>query len=163
MERAPDQVGVQVLRDIRRILRHVSRYSRRIARDAGLSVPQVLCLRTLADADGEVTVGAIADAVQLSRSTATGLVDGLVKKGLITRVRSAADRRRVVLGLTPAGRDRLVDLPAPLEDGFLRRLADLPDEEQRQLLDALGRVVDLMGAEQLDASPLLVPGDDLRR
>lgn len=158
-----DDVGLQVLRAIRRIVRGVSRYSRRVGKESGLTVPQLLCLRTLSAEAAGVTVGQVSEAVQLSKSTTSVLVDGLVKRGLISRERSLTDRRRVELRLTDAGQERLADLPAPLETRFVERLGALSAVDQVRLVAALEQVVDLMGADDLDASPVLVPGSDLLR
>lgn len=163
MPRTPDTLGLQVLRSIRRILRQVSRYSRRVGRDTGLGVPQMLCLTAIHEADRseDVTVARVADAVQLSRSTTSTLVDRLVKLGLVARERSPHDRRRVDLSLTDAGRERLAGSPMPLEERFLDRLAALAPEEQAEIERVLERLVALMGADDLDASPVLVSDADI--
>jgi DNA-binding MarR family transcriptional regulator len=156
----PDALGYQVLRSIRRIVRQVSRYSRQVGRDTGLGVPQMLCLRAIEEAPAhtEVTVAYVADIVHLSRSTISPMVEKLLQAGLVTRERSHVDRRRVHLGLTPAGRSKLASMPEPLEARFVARLADLPDDERSSILSALEQVVELMGAEELDAAPLLLDG-----
>ncbi|MEZ4319958.1 MAG: MarR family winged helix-turn-helix transcriptional regulator [Myxococcota bacterium] len=165
MSGSPDDDGFRVLRAIRRIVRQVSRYSRQVGRDSGLGVPQILCLRAIAEApsDLDVTVAHVASTVHLSRSTTSILVDRLVREGLVTRERNDRDRRRVQLGLTPAGRARLDQAPAPLESRFLERLSAIDPSERASLVASLERVVDLMDAEDLDASPLLVDGADLDR
>ena len=56
-----------------------------------------------------------------------GLVDSLEDRGLMTRTRDAADRRRNVLGLTDAGHDlhaKAVETAAVAEDQFLAPLSD---------------------------------------
>jgi DNA-binding MarR family transcriptional regulator len=161
--RPPEDLGLTVLRSIRRILRQVSRYSRRVGRDTGLGVPQLLCLQAIAEAPegSDVTVAYVADSVQLSRSTTSTLVDKLVKLQLVTRDRSERDRRRVHLQLTADGVRRLAGSPVPLEERFLERLAALDAEEQARIEEVLERLVQLMGAEDLDASPVLVSEADL--
>ena len=41
----------------------------------------------------------------------------------------------------------------------MERLAKLPAEKRRNLLDALRTLVGLLGAESLDAAPILAEGD----
>ena len=68
------------MRAIRRIIRQVSRHSRRVARDTGVNLPQLLVLQAIDDDDADETTGArVADRVHLSRSTVSVLVDKLVK------------------------------------------------------------------------------------
>ena len=63
--------------------------------------------------------------------------DALVKRGLITRVLSEEDRRKMVLKITPQGealvRDLLPKLWAPLHN----ILKDIPEAEQRQMIEML--------------------------
>ena len=158
----PDEVGYRMLRSIRRIIRRVSSHSRLMSRQAGLTVPQLLVLRAIERIEAEeVTVAAVADTVQLSRSTVSGVVERLVRAGLIDRVRSERDRRRVHLTVTPRGRAALDQTPKPLQDGFLGRLDALEPDEREALLAALERIVTLMDAEGLDAAPILVSGIDM--
>jgi len=161
--RAQDELGLTILVSIRKILRQVSTYSRRVGRDTGLGVPQLLCLTAIHEApQSEVSVAYVADAVQLSRSTTSTIIDRLVRAGLVTRQRNQRDRRRVDLGLTDAGLQRIEARPVPLQEQFLTRLAALDASEQQQIVAVLDQLVRLMDAEDLDASPLLAPEAELR-
>lgn len=159
----PDQdAGLRALRAIRQIIRKVSVQSRSIGAEVGLKVPALLCLRAIQDADAEeVTVAMVADAVSLSRSTTSVLIDGLVKQGLVIRERSRRDRRRVDLRLTEQGQVRLDAMPVPLQDRFVARLDALPSAHREGLLAALEEVVTLLDASELDAAPMLTPGHDV--
>ena len=81
-----------------------------------------LTARSLAAVEGEVTLpqfralvvlavrGAqrsidIADELQVNPSTGTRMLDRLIRKGLVRRLRSTTDRRVVRVRLTPAGHD----------------------------------------------------------
>lgn len=154
-------VGFEVLRSIRRIIRRVSLYSKDLARESGLTVPQLVCLKAVAELPDEVTVRAVSDRVSLSPPTVSRILERLVQGGLVTRTRSEIDRRRVHLELTEFGRERFMRLPTPLDEDFLERLDALPEEEREGLLAALQKIVVLMHAKDLDASPLLVGGEDV--
>ncbi len=161
VESAPAADGARLLRDVRRIVRQVSRYSREVAQETGLGVPQMLCLRAIAEADRDrdVTLARVAEMVQISSSTASTLVDRLVREGLVSRDRSTRDRRRIDLSLTAEGERRLEGLSTTLEDRTVARFGALPEAERRQILTSLERLVDVLGADDLDASPVLAPGD----
>lgn len=152
----------EILRSIRQIVRAVSLHSRRLSSRAGLTVPQLLCLKAIAEAQGqEITASALARQIQVSPGTVTGITDRLVKLGLVARRRRADDRRRVYLTLTDDGQRQHSQAPKPLQEQFIERLGTLDPGERDAILGALQRVVELMGAEDIEASPILAPGGKL--
>jgi DNA-binding MarR family transcriptional regulator len=154
-----DTVGFEVLRALRRILRRVSLHSRELARHTGLTLPQLISLKAIAESsDDEVTIGSVSSRVSLSSATVSRIVDRLVSKDLVERYRSDADRRKVLLRLTDDGAERYRTLPAPLDERFLERLKEISERERLSLLAALDRIVQLMDAEAEDAAPILVEG-----
>lgn len=160
-----EDIAQDLLRAIRQLVRRISIHSKQLQRDVGLSVPQVVCLNAIAEMEGQgdLTVAQVGHRVQLSPATVSRIVDRLVMAGLVSRERSAVDRRRVVLALTAAGQERMSTLPTPLQETFLRRFGELPLERQRELRNALRQVAELMSAGELDAAPLLTPGDDVKQ
>src|SRR5690606_10064448 len=141
----------RILRAIRQIVRQISEHSNHLSRDAGLTLPQLLCLRAIGAGQGEVglTVGDVAQRVHLSAGTVSRIIDRLVVRGLVDRQRGTRDRRKVRLTLTDLGAERFRSLPKLLQVDFLTRLAALPEAEQRAILHALERVVELMEATGL--------------
>ena len=126
-------------------------------------MPQLLCLRRVAESStaAPVTVAQVASAVQLSSATVSRILDRLEADKLIDRERSTEDRRKVYLRITPLGKRRVKSLPTPLQEQFLGRLSELSRHEQQSLLASLEQLVEMMGAEELDAAPLLVPDADV--
>src|SRR5690606_25731171 len=126
----------EILRSLRRIIRAVDLYSRRLMAAHGLSGPQLLCLTQLAK--GEMRSGALALALSLSPATVTGILDRLEARGLIERRRPIDDKRSVVVSLTAAGKALLAEAPPPLQQGFLSKLRALPASEQAAIAETLG-------------------------
>ena len=126
-------------------------------------MPQMLCLKAVSEFpdDTEITVAMVAEAVQLSAPTVSRILDKMEKAGYISRERRSKDRRRVCVSLTDTGWQRLENLPTPLHEEFLKRLNGLDPIECLGLLKALERIVELMDAEGMDASPLLTPELDV--
>ena len=154
-----DSIGFQILRAIRRIIRRTSEHSRSVGKHGGVSVPQMLCLKAISEFpdDAEVTVAMVASDVQLSAPTVSRILDKMENSGYVCRERKSKDRRRVCVSLTEQGWQRIENLPTPLHEQFLERLATLDPIECLGQLKALERTVELMDAKGIDASPLLTP------
>ncbi|ARU04484.1 MarR family transcriptional regulator [Comamonas serinivorans] len=70
----------------------------------GLTYPQYLVMLALWEADG-LTVSALGERLSLDSGTLTPLLKRLEAAGLLSRVRDAADERRVHIRLTAPGRN----------------------------------------------------------
>lgn len=148
--------GESILRSLRRISRAIDLYSRHLAKHYRLTGPQLVCLRAIAA--GPLCASALARDVSLSKATVTGILDRLEARGFIRRSRSTDDRRRILVDLTPAGRELLDRAPTPLQQRFAGRLAGLQDAAQAEMDAVLERIVCMMEAEDLDVAPLLAAG-----
>jgi len=91
----------------------------------------------------------IADRLGVTRATVSGLIDGLLRDGLVSYAPDATDRRRKAIGISPKG-EALLGVVVP---DIFRRMADLTamlsPEDRRTIVRLLGRV-----EEGLTPSPL---------
>ncbi|HEY1992711.1 MAG TPA: MarR family transcriptional regulator [Gammaproteobacteria bacterium] len=140
--------------DLRRIMRAMDVHSRQLAGSHGLTGPQMLCLREIATR-GALTTGSLALAVALSPATLTGILDRLEVRGLVSRERRPEDKRRVLVSLTPIGRQMSQELPSPLQDRFGERMTELPVDERASIRAALASVARMMDGADLE--PLTAP------
>jgi len=147
----------EVLVALRRIIRATDLYSKHLAKNTGLTAPQMLLLQTLRNKGGE-TVGAIAKEMSLSQATVTTILDRLEKKSLVIRERSTSDRRKVLVYLSDNALDILKDAPLPLQYQFSRQFVDLQDWEQLMIISSLSRIAQMMDAQHIDAAPVLDVG-----
>lgn len=76
-----------------------------------------------------VTMGNLAQGMSAPVSTATGIIDRLVKKGLLTRGRNEEDRRIVIVTITDNGKALLKELKDHFHV-FLDRIRNLLSEEE---------------------------------
>jgi DNA-binding MarR family transcriptional regulator len=159
-----DHAAHEILRSIRRILRKTTEHSRQLGRQSGMSVTGLLCLKAIHDAGDEPEVNAamVARRVQLSAPTVTRIVDRLEVDGYVARERRSQDRRKICLSITELGRQRLEQLPTPLHEQFLQRLRQLSPREREALLESLERIVEMLEAGDIDASPVLTSELDVR-
>lgn len=135
---------LRVVSALRRIAQAMDSHSKWLDTHARLTVPQLLVLEALRGGREPLSAGMVAGRVSLTQGTVTSILDRLEAKGLITRVRADTDRRRVLVGLTPAGRRRLVQAPALMHEHFVRAFEALPPDEREALTRALERVADMV-------------------
>jgi len=147
----------EVLVTLRRIIRATDLYSKQLAKNTGLTSPQMLLLQILRN-KGEQTVGVLAKEMSLSQATVTTILDRLEKKALIIRVRSTSDRRKVQVDVTDSAIEILKDAPLPLQHQFTQQFNDLQEWEQLMMISSLSRIAQMMDAQHIDAAPVLDVG-----
>ena len=113
----------------------------RIVRPLGLTPQQYNVLRILrgAGAAGLPTLE-IGDRMIERSPGITGLVDRLVTKGFVKRIRSRKDRRQVLCRLTEEGRVVLAELDQPVSAADSTAMALLTPDELEQLVDSLNKI-----------------------
>ena len=123
-----------------------------LAKRLDTTATEVLALHYVVTATATAP-GQLARALLVSPSGATGVIDRLVRAGLISRV-PVSGAQRVALSVTDAGRELHAQTLAPLHADVERLVADLPQSDRRLLERFLARVADHAEreAEQLVAS-----------
>lgn len=152
-----DQRCRELLVSMRKIIQAIDIHSRTLNKRFGLTGPQLIILQEI-HSHGEISVTPLSRITSLSQATVTDITKRLVSKGLVDRKTRKEDRRSVSLFLTPAGHEMMKNLPSPLQETFTLKFSTLADWEQMMILSAFERVVTLMSAEELDASPIMVTG-----
>jgi DNA-binding MarR family transcriptional regulator len=114
---------------VQRYQRSTQAYDDTVGRLLGLGPSDVRCLDWLAD--GPKTAGQLSKATGLRPAATTALIDRLVAKGLVERVRDDTDRRQVLVQMTGEGQARTWELYEPLAMEGRQQLARLriPDLE----------------------------------
>jgi DNA-binding MarR family transcriptional regulator len=123
-----------------------------------LTPAQYLALEAVAE--GEMVGSELARRAAVSAAAVSQLITGLEAAGLVTRRRSAEDRRRQPLRLTAAGEQALEAARALLTERLGELIATLPPPEQSALGAALERLEQLLGghAPPPHPRPPLPPG-----
>ena len=106
-------VDYWTLAELRYLLRRFLRVREEAARAAGIEPQQYLLLLQAKGLQGRepVTIGTLAERLQLRHHSTVGLVDRLARRGMIARRADPDDRRGVIVEVEPAG------------EAVLRRLA----------------------------------------
>ncbi|HEY6924676.1 MAG TPA: MarR family transcriptional regulator [Steroidobacteraceae bacterium] len=126
----------ETLAEFRYLLRQFGAFSASAARQAGLTAQQHQVLLAVKGYPGreQVMIGELAERLNLKHHSVVGLVDRLMRRGLMARRHDEVDRRKVWIALTPQAEELLLGLTlahrdelrrlAPLLQGLLRRLQE---------------------------------------
>lgn len=147
-----------VLVALRRVIRATELHSKQLIKTATVSAPQLLLMQAI-HRQGNAIISKLAQEVSLSQATVTTILDRLEKRELVVRRRSEQDKRKVHVHLTTHGHTLLQNAPTVLQNQFVQKFEGLHDWEQSMILSALQRIAQMMGAQDIDASPFLETGE----
>ena len=104
----------KLLARFRHALREFVHFSEEASRAAGIPPHQHQAMLAIAGTAeiGRVTVGKLAEQLQIKHQSAVGLVNRMESRGLVKKTHDPIDKRQVFLGLTAAGGRLLKSLSA---------------------------------------------------
>ena len=154
--------ATEILIKIRKIVRSVDIESKKIQKEYGVSIPQVLCLSFLHESPNyQATQGEIRKFLNLNSSTVSSIINRLEKKGHLARLPKSGDKRVVNIALTSAGDKLLSTIPSLLHEQLSEKLQKLDQAELESVEESLNTLVTLLDIEQVEASPLITLESDL--
>ena len=148
------EISDNVMIALRKIIQAIDLNSKKLVKRVGLTGPQLVILQEISRL-GSVSVGEVAKNVSLSQGTVTGILERMEKRDLVTRQRSAQDKRRVMVEITESGKKLLANAPPVMQENFLVKFNQLQNWEQTMILSALQRLVGMMDAKTISAAPFL--------
>ncbi len=113
-------------------IKHIAYPEEWLALDIEMSKQELFTL-IIIDKLSEITMSQISDEMNFPMSTATGIIDRLVKKGYVQREKSENDRRIVVIVLTDKGKHLSQSLKNYISD-YIRFIYDSLEEDEREYL-----------------------------
>jgi MarR family transcriptional regulator, organic hydroperoxide resistance regulator len=122
------------------------RVSKRMIGRLGLTAPQRLAVRFVGREPG-LAPGRLAELLHLDPGTVTGIVKRLETSGLVTRVRSGGDTRRMHLTLTSRGRTLNRRRKGTVEAAVRRTLDGMPAADLGSASRVLQRLASNLAAE----------------
>ena len=115
------------------------RLTKEVAARYGLTGPQLTVVKML-EALGDLSLSRLSEKIRAQNSTVTGIVDRMEREGLVTRTRSATDRRVVHIRLTDKGAALAAEVPVEPIVILRDALEDLDASEMRVLLRILTKL-----------------------
>jgi DNA-binding MarR family transcriptional regulator len=152
----------EILIKIRKIVRSINLESKKIQKEYGVSIPQILCLNYLSKSENyQATQREIRKFLHLNSSTTSGIINRLEIKGLVARLPKIGDKRTVTISLTSKGDKLLEQLPSLLHEHLSEKLAKLEKEKLENLENNLELLVNLLEIDSLEATPMITDEDNL--
>ncbi len=142
---------------LRQIFLAVEIDSRALAKQSNLNPSQFILLQLL-NSKKFMTPGEIAKNMSLAHATVSTLTEKLRKTGLVRRETCTADKRSQTISLTELGRETLFNAPDILQRRFEKQFENVREEEQEQIVFVLKQLSSILGADDIDAAPLLDVG-----
>lgn len=143
-EQCAREPALAVIREIVRAYQAFTEFSASDIKRFGLSGPEFDVLATLGNRPG-MTFKEIGENTLITKTTLTGVVDRLEKKGLVERRACSDDRRCVRAVLTDKGSALFREVFPDHVDRLRGRLESLPPAEREQLVRQLSAVRRLLG------------------
>ena len=122
---AVDSVEGRLAETISQLTRGWMRLARERSRGLGLSFPQMMVLAAV-EREGEMPASRWAELMGASPSATTSLLDGLEAEGYLRRAHDSADRRQVLVSLTPKGRRLTTQIRAEFMERWRALCQDIP-------------------------------------
>ncbi len=125
-----------------------------------ITMPQAKVLYLLAS--GDLNMSELVARLGVTLPTVSGIVDRLVEHGLIARRAAESDRRRVFVGLTPAG-STLIDRFRDFNARQIRDLLSVLDDEDLEAVRGFLAVLDRGVSRLAAAIPITSPAPAVAR
>jgi len=122
------------------------RQSSEFERKYRITGQQLGALRIVALSPG-ISLHEVSEKMYLHISTISGIVDRLVKKGYLTRVRSSEDRRVICLNVTPIGSQVIKRTPLAGMGLLIHSINHMPAAQLREIHKGLRLLLDVMQIE----------------
>jgi DNA-binding MarR family transcriptional regulator len=152
----------EILINIRKITRSINLESKRIQKQFGISIHQYLCLNFLNNQyEYKATAKEIGLHLKLNASTVSGIVSRLENKGYLAKLPNQSDKRSTFIYLTAIGGKTVSSIPDLLHEKLTKRLKSLSSDDLENLQIAMDLIVEFMGVEDVDISPMVISGEDI--
>jgi DNA-binding MarR family transcriptional regulator len=157
---SPDDT-IRAMNAVRSVVRALRLNTRSIEGKLGISLAQLFVLQQLSDRPAD-SLNELAERTATHQSSVSVVVRRLVERGLVTRVASSADRRRVNIALTPDGERMLRGAPPTVQNDLMHGMSRMQPEKRAILAELLETWVLASGID-LAAPPMMFEDEPAAR
>ncbi len=157
MDNTNNELCNNLLISLRKIIQAIDQHSISLKKRFGLTGPQLIIMQSIST-NARISVTGLSKIVSLSQATVTDITKRLEKQGYLIKERNIDDKRKINIILTEKGKTILETVPPLLQEEFTNRFYKLEKWEQLMIESSFERVVCMMSAEDIDASPIMAIG-----
>ena len=147
---------IEILIKLRRIVRSINLESKRVDKELGVSIPQLLCLQFLAEQeDYSANASKLKAFLNLNASTITGIISRLEKKNMVVKLPKSTDKRITLISLTAEGISLIQNAPLTFQQKLSEKLQALPPEKLKTIIEGIDLLTELMEVDEIDSSSII--------
>ena len=148
----------EVMDGIRAVVRALRINTRAIEKQMGISLAQLWVLQILDQGPAD-SLNELALATATHQSSVSVVVRRLVERALVTRTTVSADKRRVRIELTDAGRSLLSKAPPTVQVALIAGLRRMAPDRRQQLAILMHEWLTGAGLDLTTTPPMLMEDD----
>jgi DNA-binding MarR family transcriptional regulator len=152
------QTIAEIMDGIRAVVRALRVNTRAIEKQMGISLAQLWVLQILEQGPAE-SLNELAIATATHQSSVSVVVRRLVERELVTRTTVSADKRRVRIELTEAGRGLLGKAPPTVQVALVAALRRMAPERRKELSKLMSDWLTEAGLDLTKEPPMLMEDD----
>ena len=140
----------KLIKDVNHKFKHVMRNSFECI---GFTMPQGMVIGELTK-HGEMKISELSNALGLSNSTTSGIIDRLEVQKVLERTRSLVDKRIVYVKLSTGATEMYKNIRKTIEENFQKLLNDGTQEEMDKIVEGLTILVTVLERNEMNNSNL---------
>lgn len=123
-----------------KIMRKIAIHENNYVTKGKITLPQLMALQILSQ-KSEYQMNELVESLNVSFSTATGMVNRLIKSGLVSRRHGVKDRRAVMVAITKKGGRIVNEVYAQKRKGMIQLFKRLSAQERSTYIEIIRKLV----------------------
>lgn len=140
-----DEFGDHILELFPKLMQEITRHENNYLTKGKITFPQLMVLQFLSQKN-EFQMSELAEAINVSFSTATGMINRLIRHGLVSRRHGVKDRRAVIVNITIKGKKIVKEVYVQKRKGMIELFKRLSQEERSTYIGIIKKLVQKLSA-----------------
>ena len=142
-----DEFGDRILELFPKLMQEITRHENNYVTKGKITLPQLMVLQFLSQKN-EYQMSELAESINVSFSTATGMITRLVKHGLVSRRHGVKDRRAIIDTITNKGKSIVKEVYAQKRKGMIELFKRLSHKERSTYISIIKKLVQKLSSSE---------------